>query len=139
MSPPRSPTFRPKSPKSLQNSLMSHRVKSPVYDTNAGLYTHCTVCCSVLQCVAVCCSVLQCIAVCCNVLQCAREPHICYKCVFAFEFVLLWLWICGCEGVFVSACFGILYCPISKLKATPSVTTKNCHEFSEINSTKTID
>jgi len=30
----------------------------------------CTVCCSVLQCVAVCCSVLQCVAVCCSVLQC---------------------------------------------------------------------
>jgi hypothetical protein len=30
----------------------------------------CTVCCSVLQCVAVCCRVLQCAAVCCTVLQC---------------------------------------------------------------------
>ena len=30
----------------------------------------CSVCCSVLPCVAVCCSVLQCVAVCCCVLQC---------------------------------------------------------------------
>ena len=42
--------------------------------------THCSVCCSVLQCVAVycsvlqyatvCCSVLQCVVACCSVLQC---------------------------------------------------------------------
>jgi len=35
------------------------------------LRVQCSVCCSVLQCVAVCCSVLQCVAVCCSVLQCA--------------------------------------------------------------------
>jgi len=37
----------------------------------------CSVCCSVLQCVAVCCSVLQCVAVCCSVLQfavCCSAP-----------------------------------------------------------------
>jgi len=32
--------------------------------------TICTLCCSVLQCVAVCCSVLQCGVACCSVLQC---------------------------------------------------------------------
>ena len=35
-----------------------------------GIALGCSVCCSVLQCVAVCCSVMQCVVVYCSVLQC---------------------------------------------------------------------
>ena len=35
----------------------------------------CSVCCSVLHCVAVCCSVLQCVAVCCSVSHMNRAYH----------------------------------------------------------------
>jgi len=46
--------------------------------TAVGVYT-CTVCCSVLRCVAGCCSGLKCVAVCCSVLQCLTREEIDYS------------------------------------------------------------
>jgi len=85
----------------------------------------CTMCCSVLQCVAVCCSVLQCVAVWCSVLQCLAvccSVLQCHRMLYCASFVAVRcregererererVCVCVCLCVCVCVCVYVYVC-----------------------------
>jgi len=73
----------------------------------------CSVCCSMLQCVAVCCSVLQCVGVLCNVLQSCSVCCSVVQCVAvscnAVQCCAMWCSVVQCGAVLCN----VLQCVVS--------------------------